>query len=366
MELDASDWRAIGEVRDALASSLDVAEALAVASPLLLRLIPADYAAVGTTKPTNPREFEWISARMPSRFFEAYPEIASHDFVLRAVLAAPNRVLRDSEMIPRRELESNMLYARARDLGMPIEQVMSTMLHVDDAWSSGVSLYRSERRPFSDRDCAVLGEIVPALRNTVRNCRLFQVASCRALALEALLSREGLGIVIFSSSAREIVRSESATHLIDKWFSREECERGGMPGCLIACVRRSEAGMEYRVLRTRDRTDLVVGIHDVPQDDQRYLVIVLEEVANTPSAPPWWRDRLTAREYEVADRVVRGWDNRLVGEDLGTAELTVKTQLKRVFQRLGVETRAQLIVLAARELLWPATADRRNQCTASR
>jgi DNA-binding CsgD family transcriptional regulator len=359
MELDARDWRAICEIRDALSSSLDVREALAAASPLLLRLIAADYAAVGITRPGSPGDFDWIVSRMPPGFFEAYPEVASHDFVLRAVLAAPNRVLRDAEMIPRSLLETNVLYGRARDLGMPIEHVMSTMLHADAAWSSGVSLYRSERRPFSERDCTVLDEIVPALRNTVRNCRLFLGANCRASALDALLSGDGLAVVIFSASNGELARSDSATRLIEKWFSRLEGE-SGIPVCLMDCVRAGSTGAGYRVVRTMDRMDLVAGVHAVPENEQTYLVLVLKELLNAPVAPARWREQLTAREYEVADRVVRGWDNRLVGEDLGTAELTVKTQLKHVFQSLGVETRAQLIVLAVRELLAPVTSGRRS------
>jgi DNA-binding CsgD family transcriptional regulator len=77
---------------------------------------------------------------------------------------------------------------------------------------------------------------------------------------------------------------------------------------------------------------------------------VLQEVPNTPAAPVRWRDRLTPREYQIVDRVVRGWDNRLVAEDAGCAEWTVRTHLKSAYPKLGVETRAQLIVLAMQEL----------------
>src|SRR3954471_9507985 len=152
MRGDLRQGRLLGNVRDALASSLDLREATLAAEPFLRRLVAADYVAIGSTLPNAPAEFEWIVADMPRAFFAHYPEMAAHDFVLRAVLAAPNRALRDSEMLPRRELKRNMMYGRSRDIGTPLEHVMSAMLHVDGEWASGISLFRSTPRPFSERD----------------------------------------------------------------------------------------------------------------------------------------------------------------------------------------------------------------------
>lgn len=64
---------------------------------------------------------------MPDAFFGGYAEMAPHDFVRRAVTKTPNLVLRDSEMVPRSKLESNAMYHRSRDLGMPLEHVMAVM-----------------------------------------------------------------------------------------------------------------------------------------------------------------------------------------------------------------------------------------------
>lgn len=262
MHLQGTEKKALDEIRDALSSSLDVREAMRAAYPLLIRVVPADYVALGVSLPSAPAAFDWIVSAAPSRFFDAYPEMAEHDFVLRSVLGAPGRVLRDSEMVSRAELEASVMYGRARDLGTPLEHVMSALLHVGNEWSSGVSFFRSERRPFSERDRRVLQGLVPALRNTVRNCHVHAESTRKVATLEALL----------------------------------------------------------------------------------------KEVSGTPSAPPAWRERLTPREYEVVDRVVRGWDNRLVAEEIGCAEWTVRTHLKSVYPKLGVETRAQLIVRAIRDV----------------
>jgi DNA-binding NarL/FixJ family response regulator len=84
---------------------------------------------------------------------------------------------------------------------------------------------------------------------------------------------------------------------------------------------------------------------------------VLEDVPNAPSAPERWRKILTRCQYQVVDRVVRGWDNRLVADDLGCAEWTVRAHLRDAYPKLGVGTRAQLMNLAMRELLTPTPPD---------
>jgi DNA-binding CsgD family transcriptional regulator len=344
------EMRRINEIRDALASTLDIREAVQTATPLLIQLVPADYAAVGITKPGLPREFDWVVAEMPSQFFRVYPELAQHDFVLRSVLAAPDQVLRDSEMLPRREIEENAMYRRARDLGMPLEHVMSTMLHVGTAWSSGISLYRTERRPFSERDRAVLTELRPALKNAVRNCRLYGDIDGQRHALDALFSHHGLATVLLTPSGSEVARSDAATALIEKWFPLAERRQGGLPERLLEYARKSGSAGEAMKLQTAGSCDLVVRLQSLAHAGHAYSAVVLQEIPNTLSAPVRWRERLTPREYEIVDRVVRGWDNRLVAEDAGCAEWTVRTHLKNAFPKLGVESRGQLTALARQEL----------------
>ena len=83
--------------------------ALERAYPLPLRVMDADCAALGVSRSSHAEDFEWLARR----FFSAYAEMASHDFVRRGA-RRPNVVLRDQEMISRRRLETNMMYHRAR------------------------------------------------------------------------------------------------------------------------------------------------------------------------------------------------------------------------------------------------------------
>ncbi len=55
---------------------------------------------------------------------------------------------------------------------------------------------------------------------------------------------------------------------------------------------------------------------------------------------------LSSRQREVLDLLARGRDNSQIAAALGLSEKTVRNQVSAIFDRLGVETRAQAIVVA--------------------
>jgi len=67
---------------------------------------------------------------------------------------------------------------------------------------------------------------------------------------------------------------------------------------------------------------------------------------NRGSAPDHAFATLTDRERELLDHLARGLDNAQLAAHLGVAEKTVRNTITRVFDKLGVENRAQAIVRA--------------------
>jgi DNA-binding CsgD family transcriptional regulator len=55
------------------------------------------------------------------------------------------------------------------------------------------------------------------------------------------------------------------------------------------------------------------------------------------------RYRLSAREGQMVELVVRGWGNREVAQALGITVTTAKKHLGRIFDKVGVDSRAQLV-----------------------
>lgn len=60
---------------------------------------------------------------------------------------------------------------------------------------------------------------------------------------------------------------------------------------------------------------------------------------------------LTLREIEVVELLAQGKSNKAIGQILGIAEETVKTHLKRLYEKLGAADRAQAVAIALRQQL---------------
>ncbi|MEN9578804.1 MAG: hypothetical protein RJA70_1813 [Pseudomonadota bacterium] len=335
---------------DVLGSSLDLSTVLREAYPLLSRLVAADYGAVGVSSSGRAANFEWTVAHLPPAFFDAYPEVAAHDFVRAAVATAVEVVICDQTMVSRSQVEQNMMYGRAREVGAPIEQVMAVMLEVDERWQSGLSLHRDRRRPFSEVERARLQRVTPALKNAVRNCHLFGVANDWKHALEKLLTSSSSAILLLTFDGREVARSDATTRLLDHWFPGEY-QASRLPPKLIAAFEaiRRKGGDSPRFMLPGTALQVSFSAMTAYAGAARWL-LHFEEQSLGVAFPGHWRRKLTARQQEVTSCVLQGWDNRLIASELGCANATVKKHLQSVYDSLGVGTRAALIVQAAQAL----------------
>ncbi|AKJ05377.1 Transcriptional regulator, LuxR family protein [Archangium gephyra] len=325
---------------------------LSQAHDVLARLLPADYAALCVSRPGHTAEYDWMVAQMPPAFFARYPEMAAEDFVRGAVSKQPNIVLRDSEMVSRQALERSLFYRHCRELGMPLEHVMAVRLDVGRDWHAGFMLYRERPRPFSEENRALLQRLVPVLTGTVRNCRMLDQVASRGQLLESLFHHQGSECVVLAPPAREVMRTAHATELLERWFTPPELASQGLPQVLLEQLKRlvaAEKDLARGVPDTWARMSLKVTFVRLPELGGRTLwALVLQEVSHAPGMPSAWRERLTPRQVEVVERVLRGWDNKLIAEDLGCAKATVTKHLYRIFNKLGVNNRATLISLALR------------------
>jgi len=75
----------------------------------------------------------------------------------------------------------------------------------------------------------------------------------------------------------------------------------------------------------------------------------LARQASPPSPAPRPATSLTAREKEVLELVARGRSNKEIASAFGTAENTVKNQLKNILEKLQLENRVQAAMYAVRE-----------------
>jgi DNA-binding NarL/FixJ family response regulator len=61
------------------------------------------------------------------------------------------------------------------------------------------------------------------------------------------------------------------------------------------------------------------------------------------AAPIDARERLTSREREIAELVAKGHGNKQIAAELRISEWTVSAHLRRMYVKLGVDTRAAMV-----------------------
>jgi len=353
--LTAREQALMFDMMEALASSLALPEVLSNTYEVLARLLPAEHAALCVSKPGHSTEYDWMVAQMPPSFFARYPEMAAKDFVRKAVEQRPNVVLRETEMVSPRDLKRSPFYDHCRELSMPLEHVMAVKLDVGLEWHGGFMLYREEGRPgFSDRERALLQRLTPVLTGKIRDCRMLSDVAGRGQLLEALFRHQGHETLVLTSSGAELMRTAQATPLLEKWFAPHERGRQGLPQVLAEHLKRLAGDRGHQVLEVPDTwqrpqsgQSLKVTFVPLPElAGQKLWALILQEVARETVMPSTWRTRLTPREAEVVQRLLRGWDNKLIAEDLRCKEGTVKKHLQRTFDKLGVCSRAALMCRA--------------------
>jgi DNA-binding NarL/FixJ family response regulator len=82
------------------------------------------------------------------------------------------------------------------------------------------------------------------------------------------------------------------------------------------------------------------------------LRYVLDEFTRTPKqrkVDPTVENRMTKREADVVRLAVEGLSNREIARELGLTEHTVKNYLFRIFDKLGVSNRVELVLSCLRQ-----------------
>jgi FixJ family two-component response regulator len=178
---------------------------------------------------------------------------------------------------------------------------------------------------------------------------------------------------LLKSAGYEVELFASATEFLESGRHQHS------PGCLVLDLRMPQlTGMELQerlqALQSPLAIVFITGHGDIPTsvramrggavdflpkpfDDTQLLdaigraVECTAQMQKTQSELAVLRERLTkltAREREVMGEIVTGKLNKQVADDLGTVEKTIKVHRARVFEKMGVQSLAELIPLAAK------------------
>jgi DNA-binding CsgD family transcriptional regulator len=341
IELSAHEYELMLQLGEAFHCSLDLRVAIERAVPLLQRLVNVDHLALAVSRPGDPYDYEWFHTSLPESFLGNYAAFADQDFVRQAVAVCPNRVLRDHEMIARRDLERHVVYSYAHDAGANLEHVMAVMLSHGREWSSGLSLYRNRLVPFSDREAAILQMVVPQIKSAVCNARQ-HAALQREAWLEPAVVGAGLAAVWLDRSAREVARVGRVNALLEQYFPA--CRGSAVPEVLIAHLRRFLASRVPNKTPTEwiEEGDVsCLHVSFVPMPEHHWALVF-----RTCGIPPELATKLSPRLLEIAGCLLRGMSNEQIALRDNRSVATIKQQASEVCARLGVKGRKGLIQMA--------------------
>ena len=112
--------------------------------------------------------------------------------------------------------------------------------------------------------------------------------------------------------------------------------------------------------RTEPLSELVACIERVSRGEiwasRSHSKFLLEALRSTPSCEGITAakiDLLTHRELQVAEHAAQGQSNKQIADQLGLSEHTIKNYLFRVFEKLGVSNRFELLFLLFNECNGP-------------
>lgn len=117
---------------------------------------------------------------------------------------------------------------------------------------------------------------------------------------------------------------------------------------VLAAVR---AGALGYLAKTSQRQEFLEAIREVSRGEAWLpprLTRTLLAHLQAPPAAAGMVDSLTDRESEVLGLLARGWSNRRIASKLSIAEVTVRTHVSRVFDKLGVSNRVEAALHALR------------------
>lgn len=115
-------------------------------------------------------------------------------------------------------------------------------------------------------------------------------------------------------------------------------------------TRAIEAGATGYLLKAERPDELFAAIHAAAKGRPALSAPVAGRVMANLRQP---RPTLTDRERDILAQLARGIGNRDIARALYISEATVKTHLRRIYDKLGVDTRAGAVAVAKEQRLLP-------------
>ena len=274
-----------------------------------------------------------VSANLDGSFLEDYEEAGRRDDpVLRYVVQ--HRIPVDSRRLSPGEWRGSGAMRVLSNSGLS-HSLQAPVVHAGEVVGT-INFARAESgRPFRDRDLSMAFALSQHLAIALERARRLHVADARASVLEAAFEQSGRAALIcdLDGSIRFISRR-----------GQEIMDDHGMAASVTRAIRVvSEDGVLAHTAQIGDpasRRKVIAKVHRLRRDDAIACFLYAEETDGEvlPTA-----DMLSPREQQIARMVSRGLSTREMAAEAFISENTVKQHIKRIFSKLNVTSRAELV-----------------------
>lgn len=301
-----------------------------------------------------------VAATVPDAFLDLYEAEGRHDdpVLLEAV---ENRAPIDSSRV-RRSWESSAVLAVLADAGY--YHSLEAPIIIEGQVHGTLNMARSRNdEPFSAKDLATMGVVSEQVGMALARSQRFEKLARDTLLLTEALDAVSQPIVITTVDGELIFSNRMASKLA--------------PGSCLSYLQRAQPILAEVLMTLRDGSKRIVTAHEasdhsrtacspMPNRIQSEGVVAIKSVRLRARAdtvvsflshrhgPPGLPDSVTLlskREQEISDLVSQGLTTRQIAELSYVSENTVKQHLKRIFAKLQVRSRAELV-----QAVWQSAA----------
>jgi DNA-binding CsgD family transcriptional regulator len=152
-----------------------------------------------------------------------------------------------------------------------------------------------------------------------------------------------LSLPVFLLERRQVTYSNrAASLLVERFRERYDVEVTLLLVDHITTLEATSGGSSALTLITTPAGEPFY-MHLIPLQGSRGIVAAVIRHPGIEIEAFRRRYRLSSREAQVAELVLNGYSNREIAESLGITSATAKKHLTHVFDKLGVDSRAQLL-----------------------
>ncbi|WIG97209.1 helix-turn-helix transcriptional regulator [Myxococcus sp. SDU36] len=355
MDFNARELMARDRVTEALCNgSPSLSKVLEKTRAPLLEFVQADSVALCLMRVGPSFDFRWHVPGPPIPILEEYAGVVEHDFLRAPILARPGVPICDTQLLSRGEYERTLIYQRSLELEPCLEHILAVLLPIRPGLVGALAFYRHERSPFSSQSITALSSLTRHMAGTLGTCHDYHDLTARTQVLQESYQRKDSAFLVLEPPTHEVSRSSHATALLERWFTPSDFHASGLPrvlkeqlDALIRMDADSRVGKNLWVINHPDGYRTCRFVELPAGDGPRQWALLLSELPHSIPLPLDMQRALTPRELDIARGVLRNWSNGQIADELNISGQTVKAHVRNLFDKLGVDGRADFLYQAA-------------------